>query len=121
LVQLKVTGNLDSSQGGSLRDSPEHRGASGGCHTHVFGTSPEVSESASLHGEFSVLNHKVAELGVSRGSAETVDSSVVTNLNVQVVVTSFEHESVSSSAPLTVPCGFVSTVLGENSVDISLS
>lgn len=119
LEEIQVTIDLDSSERGSLGNSPDHAALSGDS-SHVLSTAPEVGESATGEIEVTILAHEVAKSSVSGGSAETVHSSVVADLDVQVVLAGCEHEGVSAFAPLAVPSGNVTTVLSQDSVDSGL-
>lgn len=82
LEQLKVTVDLDSSERGSLRYSPEHWSTSCWCHHNILSTSPKVVKCTNFIIEVTILDHEIAQDGVGWFAPETMNCGIVTNFHV---------------------------------------
>eukprot|EP00128_Syssomonas_multiformis_P014463 Colp12_sorted_trinity150504_noHs@20420 len=125
LVEVEIMGDVDTTEGGSLGDSPQHASTGtdqgeGGLSAEVLSRPPEGAQSTNneliatllrVHTTVTVEDHIIRRL------TETGDLSVVSNGNILGISARLEQEGITVLAELTVVARDVAAVLGEGVLD----
>jgi len=83
---------------------------------HIFSSSPEISKSTTLEVEVTVVASKIIDPDIIWGSSKTVEGCVVSGLDIYVMETLGEEDSISAITPLSMSCWIVSSIFIINGV-----